>query len=320
MISANQSTTSTTNQQVKLDPAQYLADLGGGSDCYDASMLNILVRRKGKENNFKAVLETIRDLMSQAQSGTAVPHWLHDVFLGYGDPAAAHYKTLQAKAAAEAAAAEDDDEAAAEAADGVMDFRDSFLDAQHVVDAFPAAKVVFTGAGSSSSSSPPPPPYRLRFRDGDGGDGGGSGSVVEVEAYAAPPAGPYPADQPKRNAVRFTPAQAEAVRSGMSKGLTLVVGPPGTGKTDVAVQIIANLYHNHPTAKTLIVTHSNAALNDLFAKIMVGSGSARACGIVISTVVMVVVAVVVVVVIVVVVVVVVVVVTTMTTMVIEDRC
>jgi len=236
-------------------------------------MLNILVRRKGKENNFKAVLETIRDLMTQAQSGTAVPHWLHDVFLGYGDPAAAHYKTLQAKAAAEAA--EDDEET--EAADRVMDFRDTFLDAQHVVDAFPAAKVVFTGTGSSSSSSsPPPPPYRLRFTDGDGGDGGsgGSGGVVEVMAYSAPPPGPYPSDLPKRNAVRFTPAQAEAVRSGMSRGLTLVVGPPGTGKTDVAVQIIANLYHNHPTAKTLIVTHSNAALNDLFAKIMVGSAYA----------------------------------------------
>lgn len=48
----------------------------------------------------------------------------------------------------------------------------------------------------------------------------------------------------------------------------MVVGPPGTGKTDVAVQIISNLYHNHPTQKILLVTHSNAALNDLFEKIM----------------------------------------------------
>jgi intron-binding protein aquarius len=46
-----------------------------------------------------------------------------------------------------------------------------------------------------------------------------------------------------------------------------VVGPPGTGKTDVAVQIIANLYHNCPNQKTLIVAHSNAALNDLFQKV-----------------------------------------------------
>ena len=47
-----------------------------------------------------------------------------------------------------------------------------------------------------------------------------------------------------------------------------MVGPPGTGKTDVAVQIIVNLYHNFPTQKILLVAHSNAALNDLFLKIM----------------------------------------------------
>ena len=35
----------------------------------------------------------------------------------------------------------------------------------------------------------------------------------------------------------------EAIRAGMNPGLTMVVGPPGTGKTDVAVQIISNLYH-----------------------------------------------------------------------------
>ena len=35
------------------------------------------------------------------------------------------------------------------------------------------------------------------------------------------------------------------------------MGPPGTGKTDVAVQIISNIYHNFPEQRTLIVTHSN---------------------------------------------------------------
>lgn len=54
----------------------------------------------------------------------------------------------------------------------------------------------------------------------------------------------------------------------MHPGLTLVVGPPGTGKTDVAVQTIANLYHNFPDQRTLLVTHSNQALNQLFEKIM----------------------------------------------------
>ena len=54
----------------------------------------------------------------------------------------------------------------------------------------------------------------------------------------------------------------------MQPGLTLVVGPPGTGKTDVATQIISNIYHNFPDQRTLIVTHSNQALNQLFEKII----------------------------------------------------
>ena len=44
-----------------------------------------------QENNFKAVLESIRDLMNEE---TVLPEWLHDIFLGYGDPAAAQYTKL----------------------------------------------------------------------------------------------------------------------------------------------------------------------------------------------------------------------------------
>jgi intron-binding protein aquarius len=84
---------------------------------------------------------------------------------------------------------------------------------------------------------------------------------LEATPYAFPPS-------ITGNQVRFTPVQIEAVRSGLSPGLTLVVGPPGSGKTDVAVQIIANIFHSFPTQRTVIVTHSNAALNDLFQKVM----------------------------------------------------
>ena len=60
-------------------------------DVYDS--FNIIMRRKPKENNFKAVLETIRDLMN---TECVVPDWLHDIILGYGDPGAAHYtKSVQ---------------------------------------------------------------------------------------------------------------------------------------------------------------------------------------------------------------------------------
>lgn len=107
------------------------------------------------------------------------------------------------------------------------------------------------------------PPFRLTFPASDN-----ASKEILVEPHLIPNRGPYPFNAPKRNAVPFTPTQIEAIRSGMQPGLTLVVGPPGTGKTDVAVQIISNIYHNFPEQRTLIVTHSNMALNQLFEKIM----------------------------------------------------
>lgn len=50
---------------------------------------NVVQRRKAKENNFKAVLESIRDLMNEE---AAIPEWLHDLFLGYGAPGDTQYK------------------------------------------------------------------------------------------------------------------------------------------------------------------------------------------------------------------------------------
>ena len=68
--------------------------------------------------------------------------------------------------------------------------------------------------------------------------------------------------------VRFTPKQIEAIISGTQPGLTVIVGPPGTGKTDVATQTINLLYHNFPSERILLVAHSNQALNQLFQKII----------------------------------------------------
>ena len=66
----------------------------------------------------------------------------------------------------------------------------------------------------------------------------------------------------------FFVAQIGAIIAGIQPGLTMVVGPPSTGKTDTAVQILNVLYHNCPSQRTLIITHSNQAWNDLFEKIM----------------------------------------------------
>ncbi|TPX36654.1 hypothetical protein SmJEL517_g01341 [Synchytrium microbalum] len=251
--------------RVALDTNQYFSDMKTKEDAYDN--FNILIRRRPKENNFKSVLETIRDLM---QSELVVPDWLQDVFLGYGDPSSAHYSKVVVKSATEEGGA----------VELTKDWRDTFLSWEHLVESFPSKSV------TSLNGDKPEPPYVVTFppsmfaTDAPAGMTSGvkrklHGEVVEsneeslvVRTYTPLNMGPYPEDVPKKNIIRFTPMQVEAIHSGMSNGLTVVVGPPGTGKTDVAVQVIANIYHNHPEQHTLIVTHSNQALNQLFEKIM----------------------------------------------------
>ncbi|KAG8332686.1 hypothetical protein J6590_017911 [Homalodisca vitripennis] len=236
--------------RVMLDCNQYRLDMDhaaqGKEDVYET--FNVLMRRKPKENNFKAVLETIRELMN---TECVVPDWLHDIILGYGDPGAAHYTEMQ-------------DEIA------TIDFNDTFLHMDHLRASFPEYEIKV----KCDDPRKLVPPFRLTFEDvlnkhnRDKEEEKDVKKSIIVEPHIIPSRGPYLFNEPKKNAIPFTPTQVEAIRAGMQPGLTLVVGPPGTGKTDVAVQIISNLYHNFPGQRTLIVTHSNQALNQLFEKIM----------------------------------------------------
>ncbi|KAI2637335.1 hypothetical protein GGS21DRAFT_472724 [Xylaria nigripes] len=246
--------------QLRLDPQTYKADMErvskGKPDVYER--INLIIRRSGRENNFKPVLESIRTL---TLSEVPLVSWLHENFLGYGDPAGASYKHLTSRV-------------------GKIDFRDTFLDWQHLVESLPG-KTIEPGLEATSIFGPPyvlesidkPPEEspskatKKRRRDME------PAMLAEIETYKVstykpPNLGPYPVDTPKLNTVRFTPAQIEAIISGTQPGLTVVVGPPGTGKTDVATQIINNIYHNFPEQRTLLIAHSNQALNQLFAKIV----------------------------------------------------
>jgi len=278
---------------VRLDAVAHQADAAnvkkGEKDVLEN--INVVVRRRSRENNFKPVLDTIRQL---ATSDVALPAWLQDVFLGLGDPAGASYKRL-ANAMKR------------------IDFKDTFLDWDHLVESLPGKSVRAQGTNGAIAA----PPYVLdttpaeangettatkkRRRDETGQPVQGDSSVsvavssdhktvvaskttrkrrrdetedvpgtdnVEVSTYKPANLGPYPADEPKLNTVRFTPAQVEAITSGTQPGLTIIVGPPGTGKTDVATQIINNIYHNCPQERTLLIAHSNQALNQLFQKIV----------------------------------------------------
>ncbi|KAE9984695.1 hypothetical protein BLS_001690 [Venturia inaequalis] len=245
---------------VNLDPAAYQEDreriAKGKPNIYDS--FNLVIRRRGRENNFKPVLESIKRL---TLSDVPAPSWLQGVFLGYDDPSGATYKRLSNRLKA-------------------IDFRDTFLDWHHLIESLPGKTV----EPSEEQMSSFPPPYVLETTTAEAApidarpskkrrreQGQGQHSVVEsikVSTYKPPNTGPYPTDAPKSNTVRFTPTQVEAINSGTQPGLTVIVGPPGTGKTDVATQIINNIYHNFPTQRTLLIAHSNQALNQLFQKII----------------------------------------------------
>ncbi|KIW94604.1 uncharacterized protein Z519_04580 [Cladophialophora bantiana CBS 173.52] len=238
-----------------LDANSYAVDnLKSGRIASDTASLNIIARRQGRENNFKPVLETIQALVS---SGTVLPSWLQEVYLGYGDPLSASFPSLSNHIDS-------------------IDYLDTFLDWQHLLDSFPG-KTVETGAGQSAPLNPPyvlqratnaldEPPTNPKKRRRDQMEQ--DSSTVKVLTYKSRNTGPYPMDIPRKNSVRFTPKQVEAIISGTQPGLTVVVGPPGTGKTDVATQTINLLYHNFPSQRILLVAHSNQALNQLFQKII----------------------------------------------------
>lgn len=202
-----------------LDQAQYQLDVTataerGAPDVYAG--FNLLVRRKPKENNFKAILECIRDLMNE---NNIVPEWLREIFLGYGDPAAAQYQNLPEKEQLR-----------------TIDFKDTFLSADHLRESFPGSDVRFVGSDNEPDSDPKPP-FRVTFpprkeevsapvikppakRKGVDGEVANGGSAMEVDgakqleaepilaqSYVPPDPGPYPQNQPRQNSVRFTPVQ-----------------------------------------------------------------------------------------------------------------
>ena len=102
---------------VNLDPLAFKIDgerkEKGRPDVYET--LSVIIRKNQRENNFKQILETIQSL---ALSDVPAPAWLQEVFLGYGDPTSATYNRLPNQLKA-------------------IDFRDTFIDWQHLVDSFP---------------------------------------------------------------------------------------------------------------------------------------------------------------------------------------
>ncbi|EMC92681.1 hypothetical protein BAUCODRAFT_257964 [Baudoinia panamericana UAMH 10762] len=252
---------------LRLDGAAYKRDKeradAGKGDVLES--INVILRRRARENTFKAVLDNIKQLT--LTQDVPVPDWLRDVFLGFGDPSAAAYKRLPNRVAR-------------------VDYGDTFLDWQHLIEglegkrvevdpgmegSFPPPYILETTASTQAANTTVPRAKKRRHDQPDGPEPAPSATAetVKVTTYKPPTTGPYSPSRRRRtgSGVRFTPRQIEAITSGTQPGLTLILGPPGTGKTDVTTQIIANVYRNFPRQRTLVIAHSNQALDQVFAKI-----------------------------------------------------
>lgn len=159
---------------VNLDPIQYTLDLKAG---YLSNLnFHMILRRKSKENNFKSILQSIKNLIKEVN---LFPTNFTDIILN---------KT--------------------------------FLNTQKVNNS-------------------------INFKD---------------EKFKG-----IKINNPK---IKYKEKQLQAIKLGIQEGLSIIKGPPGTGKTDIAVEIINYLYKNKKKEKILIITHSNNVLNDLCQKII----------------------------------------------------
>ena len=251
---------STTNKSIRrikvsIDAAQYANDVRNKNTAVYERM-NLLVRRDARTNNFYSVLQTIQSMLLENQQHQGqgqhhngmLPVWMENILLGYTHTNE-NANDLQRNGMKE-------------------DWRDTFIDENHLLSSFPDynVNIVHQDNGDDLDETNDKKDekvvqgYELSIHE----------STKEVYAH------PYPyhhnriphAMDNNINTIQYTPKQIQAIQTSSKNGLTLIVGPPGTGKTDVAVRIITQLYHNHPSQRILIITHSNAALNDIFAKLM----------------------------------------------------
>lgn len=139
-----------------------------------------------------------------------IPQWLQKLVLGTGNTAAASYKSAYMKEYAMKTVG-------VNKPSDFLDFGDTFLSEDHLRESF-EGKMTIDGKErpEKASNDKPRCNYSIRI------------AVIDDKTITAAKSEPFPKDI-AGNPVRFTPLQVEAIHSGLSPGLTMVVGPPGTG-------------------------------------------------------------------------------------------
>eukprot|EP00842_Homolaphlyctis_polyrhiza_P004514 jgi/Hompol1/5063/HPOL_001001-RA len=247
---------------VLFDANQYLLDTllpnnrSSKGNIYDS--FNLVIRLGRDANNIKAMLETIQDALRR---DVALPEWLNDILLGYGDRHSAHYSQIETPVRS-------------------IDVGHTFSSWSHLVECFPN----WTLTGSSDAEEQPRPPFVLTLPDnlfnGNYASETAATAVGSKRAAGVEHALESKLDVkvlPRRqvtvhdtdpvsnaiNPVKFTPSQASAILSGSLPGLCLIASTPGSGEVAVAAQIAANIAHTHINERTLIVAPSKEQLVSL---------------------------------------------------------
>lgn len=216
------------------------------------SGFNIAIRRRSEVNNFFPVLSSLRELViSESQ---VLPKWLEPIFLGRS--------TLSSSDSEDGNTSTESSEC--------LDFADTFVSKQHIAASFPSLKVHFITADQTHEGEVHTEKvgYRITLKRSEDECRG-----LDVEPYALQVKGHTASvfkvsNSAIFNEISFNMKQIDAIRSGMRPGLTLIAGPPGTGKTSCIVQVASNLYKSHPHERILIITRTNHALNDLVERIL----------------------------------------------------
>lgn len=195
---------------VELDTTQFALDSESTTVLNIYQSFNLVVRRNAKVNNFRSILETIRGLLTGVGSiARVVPSWMQNVLLGQGEPNEAYYKSESVRSYARKTPGVADP-------DGFLDFGDTFLNEKHLRNCFESSKsiVVKVDDRDSMENEIVDEKIRSNYRIRWSQSSCGNSTILEAVSYPRPSIG-------KGNAVPFTSMQVEAIRSGLSPGLTL---------------------------------------------------------------------------------------------------
>lgn len=71
--------------------------------------------------------------------------------------------------------------------------------------------------------------------------------------------------------------QKKIIKEMMAKRVSVIIGPPGTGKTVLLSAIVYNIFKNNPDSKILICSNSNYAVDQAALKIACNAELKKAC-------------------------------------------